>query len=388
MEHTDIIPYEQNDNLLKVNTLIDAKYRGSLLESKVLYATLQAVQNRQMEVVDNGYRVTLKAGELKKLTNSNSGSFYNSLKPVAQSMMNRSYGIESPDDDYFKYIHLISECEYDNGEFSVTFSRNSKDLIMDLSKNYTLLPKTIMTFRSVYSFRMYEILKRHSFYRKSIPMKDRKNVFQFQIGLSELKLQVGTVNAELDTVRKILNNSEFPDYDKAVKMSPEEIYPSYSEFNRNVLKVAQKEISEKTDDMSFTYKSLKGGKSHTVYAIEFIVDLNPKKEQVVEEKSSLSEDDIFEIEMNTKQLFSSYELKIKDIRLLCKEANYDFSRLEKAKRSLDTTRTKVDNVMGFLKRAIQENYTVVEKKTSAHNFEERTYSEEDWTNIELKALRK
>ena len=388
MEKQDIIPYEQENNLLKLNNLIDSKYRGSLLESKVLYATLQAVQNKQMEVVDNGYRVSLKAGELKRITKSNSGSFYKSLRPVAQSLMNRSYGIESPDDDYFKYVHLISECEYDNGEFSVTFSRNSKNLIMNLSKNYTSLPReNMMSFKSVYSFRMYEILKRHSYYKKSVPIQERSNVFQFQIGLSELKLQVGTVNAELDTVRKVLNNSEYPDYDKAVKVSPEEIYPSFAEFNRNVLKVAQKEICEKTDDMTFTYEPLKGGRSHSVYAIEFIVDLNKKGTEVEpkERKKEISDDDIFEIEMKTMQLLSSYGCKIADVRQVCKQSGYDFERIKKAVEVLEQSNSEIESVVGFLISAIKNDYHTI-KKSKTHDFDER--KDNDWESVELALLKK
>lgn len=52
-------------------------------------------------------------------------------------------------------------------------------------------------------------------------IKTDNDVFEIPFLLSELKLQIGVVNSNLDKVRNILNKSKNPDYDYAVEASPE-----------------------------------------------------------------------------------------------------------------------------------------------------------------------
>lgn len=385
-----IVPYQQNDNVLKANSLITAKYRGTLLEAKVLYAALWAIQNRQVEELADGYRIRLRGNELRQLTHSNNGSFYKSLKPVARSLMHRSVGMENQEEDYFRYINLINECEYEKGEFRVVFSKRSKDLIMDLSKNYTTLPTLMMQFKSVYAFRLYEILKRYCYYKKETPSYKRTNIFTVEKGIAELKLELGTVNAELDTVRRELEDKEHPDYERAVEKSPEELYKTYADFNRYVLKTAVKEINE-SSDMFVTYKANRGGVDRSTYSVTFTMDMNAKsqKDNIKDkpEDNYLSEEQLFEFHMAVSNLFEG-ELKLKDITAISKASDYDIEKIKNAHSLLKRQNKPIENTTGWIISCIQEGYKTNSfseaKNATIHNFPER---ENDFAKIEKALLR-
>lgn len=384
-----IVPYQQNDNVLKANSLITAKYRGTLLEVKVLYAALWAIQNRQVEELADGYRIRLRGNELRQLTHSNNGSFYKSLKPVARSLMHRSVGIENQEEDYFRYINLINECEYEKGEFRVVFSKRSKDLIMDLSKNYTTLPTLMMQFKSVYAFRLYEILKRYCYYKKEIPSYKRTNIFTVEKGIAELKLELGTVNAELDTVRRELEDKEHPDYERAVEKSPEELYKTYADFNRYVLKTAVKEINN-TSDMYVTYKANRGGADRSTYSVTFTMDMNSKTQKAEEQPSKenkLTEEQLFEFHMAVSNIFDGI-IKLKDITAISKAADYDIEKIKNAKAMLDKQNNSIENITGWVISCIQKEYMSstdkVTQNATIHNFPER---ETDYKDIEKVLLR-
>ena len=230
--------YQYPEMYSKSNFLIGAKYRSTLLENKLMALSLSRIQYNKEK---NELFAKIKASEIRRLLNTNTGSFYTQLDDTAKMMTGKSIGISDAEKQEFCYIAVVTKAEYKNSELYVQFHSDLKKYLYNIKDKFTPLQLSIMlSFKNVYSFRLYEILKSKSFYPKWEKRND--NLFRFEISLSELKLELGIVNSELDEVRRVLRNSTNPDYDKAVEKSPEVMFSTWYDFRRYVVDKAIKEI--------------------------------------------------------------------------------------------------------------------------------------------------
>ena len=82
----------------------------------------------------------------------------------------------------------------------------------------------------------------------------------------------------------------------------------------------------------------------------------------------------------------------KDIQSILSASGYDIERCKKAKTVLNQQSTKINNVAGWLIKAVRENYQPLAKspsrRNSIHNFDERNYTDADWAEIERRLLAK
>lgn len=351
-ESSNIVPYILNNSIVKSNRLIQAKYKGGVLEEKIVYAALYAAQNKTLMETDAGYEVLISSNELREMTNYKGGSFYEKLKPAAAALMQRVYGIEDPENDRFEYIHLISKCTYDKGEFRIVFGKEQKNLIMNLTTNFTQLPVLMMKLKNVYAFRLYELLKSECYYKKDVPKSKRNNVFVITHSIAELKLALGVVDASSKEVRGILE-SKRPDFDKAVAKAKDTMYSVNGNFIRDVVAKATDEINAKLD-MHINYKTKRFGRQ--THDVEFTIDLNGNKVDIAEEKTKeMSEAEIFEFNCNVRDLFDD-KLGFSEIPLIAKTSGYDLDRLKEIKKAMQNSRTEIGNPAGFILQALKEGY--------------------------------
>ena len=355
-EKDGLVVYEKS-RYSKSNFLISAKYRSSLLENKITAISLAKIQKSEYTEENGCITCHIPASELKELLNGNDGSFYSQLEPVAQSMTSRSIGMSDPERGTFHYMAAITNADYENGVFTMRFNSEFKQYISNLKSNFTILELPVMLkFKSVYSFRLYELLTSKCYYPRGVK-KIPDGVFKINFNLSELKLSMGVVNAELDAVRRELNNKEKPDYDKAVEKSPEKRFNNWYEFRRRVLNVAVEEINEKTE-LTVDFEPAKGGRGGKVHGVTFYVQEKRSEfaEEIVEpEKRELSSDEKEEIIYEMGQLFAPEGLRRNDIKAICEAANYDPAAIKSA-RDLLLTNKNVDNIVGWLISCIKEGY--------------------------------
>ena len=289
----------------------------------------------------------------------------------------------------FDYISVVDRARYENGVFSIFYNSDVKEYLSDFKANFTVLElPTMLKFKNVYSFRLYELLSSKSYYRKGIPKEKKTQVFKIDFNLSELKLNMGVVNAELDAVRKELNNRQAPNFDKAVEKSPEKKFNTWYEFKRGVLDVAIKEINEKTD-MKVTFSPLKGGRGAKVYGVEFIVDLTGRNVDTTKteflDKKEMSEDDKLDFIVDAKILLK--EFSTKDVRVICEKAEYDFEKIENAYRLLKK-QIDVENATGWMISCIKDGYDINKHNnmTSANGFANFHQREYDYEQLEMELL--
>ncbi|MEE0919842.1 MAG: replication initiation protein [Lachnospiraceae bacterium] len=345
----------------KSNFLISSKYRSSLLENQIMAISLSRIQTDGILVY-----AEIKASELKKMLNITGGSFYAKLDKTANMMTGKTIGFTDPDNEEFEYHAVVTSAKYKRGTFRVEFNHNLKNMISDIKNNFTRLSLPIlMQFKTVYGFRLYEVLKSRLYKGDMIVIR-----------LSELRFLLGVANAELENVKSILRGNKNPDYDKALKLSPEKIYDRFHDFSDYVLEPAIKDINTYSD-IHVSYTVQRAGQGGKIFQITFLVTENDSiivDNEMIEEKY-IDKDSVLE---EIHDLIEE-KLKLKDYSTIAEAANYDIDRIKKAYCILKQN-SNVENVVGFMIKAIEDNYEepVKAKKTkstkkanSFNNFEQQ-----------------
>ena len=399
-ENTDVVYEYHGDLFPKSNTLIDSKYKASLMEQKLLNIVLSKLQKRQYsdEGETGGLVCSIKAAELRELLRVSGGSFYTQLNKAAAAMTSRTIGFVNDDIKTFKYISLISMSEYKKGTFTVKFNYELKKYLTQEAPFTMLDLPVILSYNSVYALRLHEILLSECYNKKKpgvakyTKKEATKGHYKIEIGLSELKLSLGVVNAETSAVQKVLAGSPTPDYDKAVEKATEKSFSDWYEFRRKVIEVAVKEINRVDNGTFVSYEPKKAGHGGKVYAITFFVELGSKEKENEEEKkpeetkknkSQLSQEEQFELFFKVKTLIKE-ELSYDDIGVICKAAEYDIQKIEKAYMVASSSTNVIDNLVGFMIKAIKENYDLPVKKENEkkqnkfNNFHQRDYDFDEY----------
>lgn len=391
--HTDLFP--------KSNSLINSKYKASLLEQKLFNIVLSRLQHRQFEDEGEtgGLVCTLKASELKNMLGVTGGSFYTQLKTAAASMTSTTIGYVNDEIEAFKYMSIITSAEYNKGYFTVKFNYDLKKYLINETPFTVLDLPIILSYRSVYSLRLHEILlskcykKKRSGVSKYTKKDATEGKFKIEIGISELKLSLGVVNADSKAVKSILIDSATPDYDKAVEKASEKSFKDWYEFRRCVIDVAVNEINEVDNGTYVTYEPNKAGQGGKVYSITFYIELGDKNKEnknsehhdsgkIKNDTTEINEEKEFEVHYAVKSLIKE-ELSFNDIKAICKAANYDTEKIKNAY-AIACETSNISNLVGFMIKAIQEGYSAPvkkrgrKKKNKFNNFEERQYNFDDF----------
>ncbi len=370
--------YFQYPNLAKDNMLIGAKYKASLLELRTTYASLMMIQDGKYREEEDGYYVEMTAAQLGDIIGVNGGAFYKQLRPVAEHMTNRTFGVVDDNNESFDFINLIIEAKYSDGVFTVVFNKKMKEHIMNLEKDFTPLPKSLMmAFNSEYSFRLYELLKKACYYPKTY--KGPKNgKFRIEMSVSELKLSIGVVNSALDAVQKELKKSPKPDYDRAVAKSPERLYENWADFRRRCLDPPIEEINAKSD-IQVSYEAQKSGRGGKTYAVRFnvyvealdethsdaeiIVPLNVDREGNAKFEPETNEK--FSIWWEAGRILNDDSMELDDVMNICDAAQYDLEVIKGAARMCEKQGSKVENKVGWIIDCIRKNYQEIPGKPNA-----------------------
>lgn len=403
-QEMSLVPYRHDihDILNKSNKYIRAKYKATTLEHQVTYLAMLKVQEKQYYEEDGEVVVALNASEIKSETGVTGGSFYEGLKRVADDMTANNMGIIDDENERFAFISLVSMATYENGVLKIYFPKRLKESLINVvneKKGFTGLPKHVaMKLKKPCSFPLYQFLKSVCYYPATFTGR-RDNVFEYQIGLSELKLTMGVVNSNLPDVRNILNNSKGTeaDYDKAVAKSPDKMYNVWSKFNVQCLRPTVDEINEKSD-IYVEYEPKTKGKGGKTHAVLFRVYINGAENHIGEpvpvslDKEgeihvSLTDADKFTIALEVGNILSELGLQYSDILSICEAANYSKEDIIKAYDTLKTQGGSIKNVVGWIISAIKNNYsstaaeikseTTEKKRNSFMNFHQREYDTDE-----------
>ena len=345
--------FNDDDVVTRANAYITAKSSSNLLENKIF-----ALATKKADYDENGrLSVKITASELRGLLQVNGNGFYDTLKKTAASMRSRALYFERKDSQEFAFINLLTSAVFRNGVFQINFNSEINSLIRGLKRDYTSMKlSTLFQFRSVYSFRLYEVLKIHAF---KINKNNPSVVVEY--GLSELKMTLNMIDTENKEIKLELQKKS-PDYDRIVtEMVDQEPFADWYRFKVNVIEKAISEINDITE-LFVQYKTIRKGLGGKVVKIIFyvlkkeyfedeILELENKPIEVKKEKK-LKKKELIE---KVLAIMPEVSLTQKDAQALLKAADNDLQMIENAY-NLSKKQGYIKNFMGWMIGAIRDGY--------------------------------
>ena len=226
----------KKDNVIvsQSNKLIEASYKMTLAEKRVI-CLLASKINRQDE---DFKKYKIKISDLAEFIGLKGSYIYTQTEQLTKKLISRVLTFkESP--EVKVQVSFLSSARYHQGKGTVElcFDPEMKPYILQLKGQFTnYYLKHIARLRSVYSIRIYELLKSYQrFGRKKFTIQELKTIFQM----------------------------------------PSNQYTRYSHFKGRILQPAQKELREHTD-IYFEFEEIKDGRK--VNAILFLIYQNINKE--------------------------------------------------------------------------------------------------------------
>ncbi len=321
-------------------------------ESKILAYALSLINKRKYtENSEGDITVAMRARTLRDALKGDSGGFYTKLKRIARNMTGRTIGIEDPANKAFCFVSLINKTEYEGGVFTIEFSRYIQHYLKDFSGPYTWLQLLeLLSYDSIYSFRIAEVLRSRLYSPKNGP---KKTEWVIEFGVAELKFLLGIANSEITAVRNILNNSKTPDYDRALQASPEKMYAQFSDMRRKCLEPSVREINEKSN-MEVAYDCVRAGHGGKVRAVRFFVRLRDGDVEFQGQGGAkkLSENEKDRFLDGILELMPG--IRFGEARAIAEASGYDFSVVEE-KHAIMRTQS-VNNPVGWMLEAINKDY--------------------------------
>lgn len=404
------------------NALIGAKYGATLLENKILAIAFSELDRAQF-APDGTIVVSFKAAELRKLLGDENNNLYNSLKKVSEKMIGRVFGITNDENHEFHYAALVTNADYVNGVFTITFNSKLRNYLVNLKDRYTLLSLSeMLSFKSVYAFRIYEILRSHAFEKNHYAQRRTDGGYEISAGLAELKFQLGIINAQEPEVQRILKKTVPPDYDAAMEAAKVQKYKSYTQFRRGILDPAIAEINEKTG-MNLSYNTLRSGLGGKVVSVEFVISGSDMKtlqtaDAVLDasalESTAVSEDADTVIVPASSTTNSTHKrtgrpkknhdlelvgkvidlidekISVRDAVSLLTAANEDISKIEYAYNLAKGSRSKINSLVPWLVSAIKKEYkapsSAGKSAPKASSFSQIQTHDYNWEDMEKKLL--
>lgn len=232
---------KEKNLIKKANTLVESKYKLTLLEQKfisLMISMIKPTDENFKEYPIDSKRIAEDLG-LEK----NDRARYDIQKAI-DLLQTRLLWIKKTDHLGYSRSGWITQANYDEEKKirSVRINEDLKPYLIDLKNQYTKYRlKNIIKLRSVYSIRLYELLKQYESTGKRI--------------------------IKIDDLKAMLNI--------------EKRYKLYGDFKRKVLLVAQDELKEKTD-IYFMFKEIKTVRKIT--SIEFRIYQNPKSKDAKPKK--------------------------------------------------------------------------------------------------------
>jgi len=223
---------EKIDRFAHSNKLIEARYSLSLPEQRLVLMMVQMIKPEDTNFKE--YKIDIR--EFANFFSIKGDSIVANVKKAAKSLLAKVLTIK--DDEKTLYTNWISSAEFPDGKsyVSLCFDPKLKPYLLELKEKYTFLEnKYLIKLRSVYSIRIYMLLKQYEGYKK-------ERIF------------------ELKSFREMLG------------ILPNEYLRLY-DLKTNVINRAVADINNKTD----LKISCKDGKTSGRKILEIIFTINEKK---------------------------------------------------------------------------------------------------------------
>lgn len=317
--------------------IMNSNYDLSLEEQKLILTLASMVQPDDEEFKPYKFRIF----EFMKLLGVDTKTKYTEVPKITKELMKKVFEIQ--EEDNLIQTAWISSAVYKKGSgyVELTFSPYLKPYMLKLNTMFTQYKLTnILSMKSKYSPRIYEILK-----------------------CNEFKKQ-GYVELGVEELRKLLK--------------AENIYPRYNDFKRKIILQTQKEL-KKISDISFEFEEIKTGRKVT--SIKFYIKCN-KKNNVKEEICATFEEtnyieqvkSIFHEEISSLQAKQIFDVSKGNIELI------------KEKYQIAKQTNNINNLVGWIIEALKRDYKEPIGKTKEDKFNDFEQRQYDFVDLERRLL--
>ena len=334
--------------IVKDNKLIEANYSLSTMQQKVLLKAISIIEPTdtkhiyKFSIMDFAESVDLKGSK----------TIYKQMASICDQLTSLKKFVIQKEDGGITFINWVASAEYKPKEavVEVEFSQKLMPYLVELKEQFTTYYlANVMSLKSSYSIRIFELLKQYE------KIKKRK------IDLDKLRLLVGTT--EVDQNGEIIK----------------EDYPKYGHFKSRVILTAQRELKQKTD-IYFNFTEIK--ENRKVVAIEFEILENSKNKNKIQNAIEYNQIslDILTLQEEFKNK-TNVEIKYEALERLVKEKSYAV-----VKRYIDNwekfKHQNIKNILGFFIVAVTQEYDIpTQQKANRSNFDQRQYSEEELNKL-------
>jgi plasmid replication initiation protein len=241
--------------VVQSNRLVEAKYRLSVEEQKIVKILISQIQKDDKDFQDYEFHVK----ELAELLGMKHKDPYGVLQKITERLMTRVLKFYNPETQTLLQASWLSSALYKKGEGTVSlrFDPYLKPLLLQLQSYFTKYELgQVMQFKGQYTIRFYE-------FRKSFLGRRKKEV---TFTLKELRDVLGLKKEE---------------------------YKEFFNFKNRVLEPARIELLEKAGQ-SFTWEPIKQGRGGKITSVRFVFDgeveesADENKEEPEERQQALS----------------------------------------------------------------------------------------------------
>jgi plasmid replication initiation protein len=312
----------------KSNILIESTYKLSLQEQRILLIMASKVQPNDETLKTYRFR----AKDFIEIVGNKKGTgFYSYLKEIVNGLQTKILTIKEKGKQRNYNWVITSIYEENEGYITLQFHPSLKYLFLELKEKFTSYQlENVVRLNSVYSIRIYELLKQYERLRKR------------ELTLEELR--------------------------HFLAIEPTK-YKQYGHFKSKVLAVAQKEINNKTD-IRFEFVELKTGRKVT--SIEFIITSSPAMNEAsaTKEKKLESNQESLELEDNKNSVQNDLEnLGVKPEKIEWLLSEFTKEHLERnIKYTQDRSITgEVTYPHSYVVKAIQKDYAKLSRESKRIN---------------------
>ncbi len=383
-------------NYRKSNDLINSKGKTSLLVQKLLSISIQ-----QAELNDKGMlTASIYGTDIKKLFGVTGNNFYETIKKAVQpkkgkpSIMDYRIIITNDAEKKFEAINVVTDCTFENGVFSIRFNDKVTKELWELKSNYTTFRlEETLSLKSIYSFRLYEILK-SEYDRQDYILKKQGKPTQMpyicEMHLTDLKLKLGIIDTQVDNEIVSALKKASPDYEKieilAANDEEGKKYKEYADLKKNALNRGKKELKEKTD-IYYNFEPVKSGRGGKTQAVRFFIYSKYPRldEEIIKEAAALTEEEKDDIVDKISEIINE-KLKPREYKQIAEVAGYDIEKIKKAY-DVACSSTIDRSLAGFMISAIKEDWdkgVPVKKNDGWHG--EYVQQEIDFEELEAKLV--
>jgi plasmid replication initiation protein len=306
----DIEKIDIKNWVTKSNHLIESTYKLTLQEQRILLVLASKVQ--PSDDILKTYHFRTK-DFIEIIGNKKGTGFYTYIKQIVNELQTKRLTIKK-DGKEFNYNWVITSIYEDNkGYITLQFHPELKGFFLELKEKFTSYQlENVVRLNSVYSIRIYELLKQYERIRKR------------KLTLEDLRYFLGI------------------EKDK---------YKQYGHLKSKVLLVAQKEINEKTD-IQFTFSEIKTGRKVTGF--EFGIKTYMEEEEEKHSIKPLTVDSLSSEEEMVKTQLESLGVPTDKIITILAECNE-----EQIRRNIDYAlkrKSKIKHLSNYIIKAIKHDY--------------------------------